>query len=126
MTDRPQPGAEPSEASPEDVAATGAERIETAEERADAADAEGSEATEDDAGARAMRALLKRSLSRDTENAPDLLAGVQRRIRVRSRGKFFADGWSTTQARVNYALVAVLTLLFVVLAYFVLGPIGIR
>jgi hypothetical protein len=122
MTDRPQPGGEPAHAGPEEVAAD-AERAEATEERAEVTEAEGAE---DDAGARAMRALLKRSLSRDTENAPDLLAGVQRRIRVRSRGKFFADGWSTTQARVNYALVAVLTLLFVVLAYFVLGPIGIR
>ena len=73
--------------------------------------------------ARAVRALLKRSLSKDRDNAPDLLAGVQRRIRHRSRGKFFADGWSTTQARVNYALIGLLTLLLVVLAYFVLSPI---
>ena len=79
-----------------------------------------------DAEARAMRALLKRSLSRDGENAPDLLVGVQRRIRTRSRGKFFADGWSTTQARANYALIGILTLLLAVLAYFALGPMGIR
>ena len=76
--------------------------------------------------AQAVRALLKRSLSRDVENAPDLLAGVQRRIRARSRGKFYADGWSTTQARVNYALIGLLTLLLVVLAYFVLSPIDVR
>jgi len=115
MTDRPEPS-EHAEPNPEDITAAGDEHVA----------AMGDEPPEDDAGARAMRALLKRSLSRDTESAPDLLAGVQRRIRVRSRGKFFADGWSTTQARVNYALVAVLTLLFVVLAYFVLGPIGVR
>jgi hypothetical protein len=79
-----------------------------------------------DADASAMRALLKRSLSRDGETAPDLLAGVQRRIRARSRGKFFADGWSTTQARVNYALIGILTLLLAVLAYAMLGPMGMR
>ena len=86
------------------------------------------EATDDsdDRHARAMRALLKRSLSKDLENAPDLLAGVQRRIRDRSRGKFYADGWSTTQARVNYGLIGILTLLLVVLAYFVLSPIDVR
>ena len=79
-----------------------------------------------EADAQAMRALLKRSLARDGENAPDLLAGVQRRIRARSRGKFFADGWSTTQARVNYALIGILTLLLAVLAYYMLSPMGMR
>lgn len=76
--------------------------------------------------ARAMRALLKRSLSGDAENAPDLLAGIQRRIRARSRGKFFADGWSTTQARVNYALIGIVTVLLSAIAYYVLGPMGLR
>jgi hypothetical protein len=80
----------------------------------------------DESHARAMRALLKRSLARDVENAPDLLAGVQRRIRTRSKGKFYADGWSTTQARMNYVLIGLLTLLLVVLAYFVLSPIDVR
>ena len=42
-------------------------------------------------------ALVKRALEppRAPRDAPDLLGGVQRRIRKRSRGKFFADGWST-------------------------------
>ena len=80
----------------------------------------------DESEARAVSALLKRSLARDEENAPDLLVGVQRRIRVRSRGKFFADGWSTTQAHASYALIGLLTLLIAVLAYFALGPTGIR
>jgi hypothetical protein len=80
----------------------------------------------DDADARAVRALLKRSLARDEENAPDLLAGVQRRIRMRSRGKFFADGWSTHQARASYALIGLATLLLVVLAYLVLSPMDMR
>ena len=74
----------------------------------------------------AMRALLKRSLARDAENAPALLAGVQHRIRARSRGKFFNDGWSTIQARANYALIGILTLLLAVLAYYMLGPMGLR
>jgi hypothetical protein len=99
MTERPPPGAESS-----------AEPTEEADERQ----------------TRAMRALLKRSLARDVENAPDLLAGVQRRIRARSRGKFYADGWSTTQARMNYVLIGLLTLLLVVLAYFVLSPIDVH
>lgn len=75
---------------------------------------------------RAVRDLLKRSLAGDEENTPDLLAGVQRRIRIRSRGKFFADGWSTTQTRASYVLIGITTLLLVVLAYCVLSPIGMR
>jgi hypothetical protein len=123
MSDRPQPGeTEPADASDAERVDSGdAERVDTSDaERVDTSDAE------DAADARAMRALLKRSLARDVENAPDLLAGVQRRIRTRSRGKFFADGWSTTQARASYALIGMLTLLLVVLAYLVLGPIDVR
>ena len=82
------------------------------------------EPAEDEGDARAVRDLLKRSLAADEENAPDLLAGVQRRIRVRSRGKFFADGWSTTQTRASYVLIGITTLLLVVLAYCMLSPIG--
>ncbi len=72
-----------------------------------------------------MRALLKRSLSKEAPapNKP-ILREVQRKIRQRSKGKFFSDGWSTTAAKVNYALVAVLMLLIVAVAYFALGPMG--
>ena len=84
---------------------------------------------EDDAAEdAAVRDLLKRALSSEAlgHGAPDLLQGVQRRIRRRSRGKFFADGWSTGQARVGYVLVALVTLLLVALAYLALGPTGVR
>ena len=75
-----------------------------------------------------VSALVRRALSAEaiTRDVPDLLAGVQRRIRKRSRGKFFADGWSTGQARVGYVLAALLTLLLVLLAYYVLGPMDVR
>ncbi len=74
----------------------------------------------------AIRNLLKKSFV-EPRNAkvPDLVTGVQRKLRKRSRGKFYADGWSTTSSKVNYALVAVAMLLIVALAYFVLGPTGI-
>ncbi len=80
------------------------------------------EGEEDDA----MRALLKRSLEVKPDKEPQkpLLAEVQRKIRQRSKGKFYNDGWSTTGTRVNYALIAVLMLLVVALAYFALGPVG--
>lgn len=78
-------------------------------------------AQEDDA----MRALLKRTAATEESVAqPDLLRGVQRKIRKRSKGKFYADGWSTTHSRVNYALIAVAMLLVIAIAYFALGPMG--
>jgi hypothetical protein len=79
----------------------------------------------DDPQAVAVRALLKRAFGANSaggEPPPDLLPGVQRRIRVRSRGKFFADGWSTTQARMTYALAGLLTIAVAVLAYLALVP----
>lgn len=74
----------------------------------------------------AMRALLQRAMRQEeTEKpAPNLLPAVQRKIRKRSKGKFFADGWSTQNARVSYVLIAMLMLGIVVLAYFAMGPMG--
>jgi hypothetical protein len=74
----------------------------------------------------AIRALLKRSVAKEApEPPPDIVRKVQRRIRQRSKGKFFADGWSTTQSRVNYALVALMMLLLIAVVYFALGPMGV-
>jgi hypothetical protein len=85
----------------------------------------------------ALSALLKRSLKpveepATAEPAPDdaekdrlLLASVQRKLRQRSKGKFYADGWSTSQSRVNYALVAGVMLVVIVAVYLALGPMGI-
>jgi hypothetical protein len=85
--------------------------------------------SDDDRESRAMRDLVKRSLATEVlaKDAPDLLRGVQRRIRRRSRGKFFADGWSTTgQSRMGYVLVALVTLLLAAIAYYALGPMDVR
>jgi len=88
---------------------------------------EDSEVFEEPAKDDPMAALLKRSLAGTSDDKqPSILVGVQRRIRKRSRGKFFADGWSTTDARVSHALIALAMLLVLVIAYFALGPIGIQ
>jgi hypothetical protein len=84
------------------------------------------EPSDDDPESQAVRALLKRSLARDAEDAPDLLPGVQRRLRKRSRGKFFADGWSTANTRTTYVLMGFSTLLLVALAYIALGMVEVR
>lgn len=80
---------------------------------------------EEAAGDDAMRQLLKRSLAAPEAPVPDLVSGVQRKLRKRSRGKFYADGWSTASSRVNYVLVSIAMLLVLVIAYLVLGPTGI-
>ncbi len=81
----------------------------------------------------ALSALLKRSLTQLTqaeELAPapekdaELLASVQRKLRKRSKGKFYGDGWSTTQSRMNYALIAAVMLVTIVAVYLALGPTG--
>ncbi len=75
----------------------------------------------------AMRALLKRAVIEApiAADAPSLLPGVQKRIRQRSKGKFFSDGWSTSsQTRFSYVLVALVMLLVIATAYLALGPVG--
>ena len=81
---------------------------------------------DDDPEGQAVRALLKRSLARDAEDAPNLLPGIQRRLRKRSRGKFFADGWSTINTRTSYILIGLSTLLLVALAYLALSMVEVR
>ena len=73
----------------------------------------------------AVRTLLQRSL-RKRLYSPNLLAGIQHRIRQRSRGKFFANGWSVRQGGVGHVWIGLATLLLVAVAYCVLGPIDLR
>jgi hypothetical protein len=74
-----------------------------------------------------MTALLKRSLQTPaTTRRPSILRDVQRRIRKRSRGKFFADGWSTTNGRVSYMIIALAMLVVLAIAYVGLGPVSIQ
>jgi hypothetical protein len=57
--------------------------------------------------------------------APELLRGVQRRIRARSRGKFYGDGWSTSKSpRSTYLITSIVMLMLIGLVYFVLVPWG--
>jgi hypothetical protein len=76
----------------------------------------------------ALSALLKRSLVKTEDIEPErdekLLASVQRKLRKRSKGKFYGDGWSTTQSRLNYALIAMVMLVTIVAVYLALGPTG--
>lgn len=55
--------------------------------------------------------------------APTLLPGVQKRIRARSRGKFYGDGWSTARSpRSTYLITSLLMLALVVIVFLLLVP----
>src|SRR5262245_22371198 len=78
----------------------------------------------------AVSALLKRSLVEVDDVLPakaadaKLLASVQRKLRKRSKGKFYGDGWSISASRLNYALIAMMMLVTIVAVWLALGPTG--
>jgi hypothetical protein len=68
-----------------------------------------------------LRAILRGSSGHAAP--PNLLGGVQRRICERSRGRFYADGWSRSKAATStYIITSLLVLGIFLLAYFVLLP----
>jgi hypothetical protein len=72
-----------------------------------------------------VRSILRRAKIRRHPEV-DLLKGVQRRIRERSRGRFYADGWSRrTSPTSTYVVTSLLMLIILSLVYFVLLP-GVR
>jgi hypothetical protein len=79
----------------------------------------------DEASERSIRAALKAAL-RDDEAPPDVLSGFQRKVRERSRGKFYADGWSTSRhAPVNtYLITSLLMLAVLIVVYVLLSPLS--
>lgn len=60
------------------------------------------------------------------EAAPDVLAGFQRKVRERSGGKFYEDGWSTSRhAPINtYLITSLLMLAIVGVIYALLAPLS--
>lgn len=73
-----------------------------------------------------LRSLLRGALDAVPEESPDVLRGVQRKIRERSGGKFYADGWSTTRyAPIStYFITSLMMLSFMVFIYFVIHPLS--
>ena len=70
-----------------------------------------------------VRKLVKGALS--GEPAPvDVLAGVQKKLRERSGGKFYADEWSTAKQppTLTFLVTSALMLAVVLIAYAVLAP----
>jgi hypothetical protein len=55
--------------------------------------------------------------------APKLLRGVQKKLRVRSRGKFYGDGWSTSESpKSTYLITTLIMLALVAILFFALIP----
>lgn len=56
----------------------------------------------------------------------DLLLGVQHKLRVRSGGKFYEEGWSTARHGpvVTYLITSLFMLALIALAYIVLQPLS--
>jgi len=79
----------------------------------------------DEAVQESVRSILRRAKIRRAPEV-DLLPGVQRRIRERSRGRFYGDGWSRRgSATSTYVVTSLLMLVILTLVYFVLVP-GLR
>ena len=73
-----------------------------------------------------MRDLLKSALAPPPGSvAPQILPGVQKKLRRRSRGKFYGDGWSTARApRTTYLVTSVVMLVLIGFVFLVLIPWG--
>ena len=81
----------------------------------------GSDPTED-----SIRELLRGGGQPDAPEMPDVLSGVQRKLRQRSGGKFYADGWSTSRHPPiqTYLVTSLVMLAIVGLVYAVLSPLS--
>jgi hypothetical protein len=70
-----------------------------------------------------LRSMLRGAL-REEGPPPDVLAGVQKKIRERSGGKFYADGWSTAKHPPlnTYLITSLLMLAILGISYALLSP----
>ncbi|WP_437796221.1 hypothetical protein [Sorangium sp. So ce693] len=70
-----------------------------------------------------LRELVRGAMRPPPAAPPSLLRGVQRRIRVRSRGKFYGDGWSTARSpRSTYLMTSLFMLALIAFVFLVLIP----
>ena len=109
----------------EEVERDDADKVEEADEVGDAEtddkveDGDGVEIDEEEE--ERLRGLLRGAFKKeDPAEPPDVLRGVQQRIRERSGGKFYEDGWSTAKHPPVYTyLVTSLLMLGIVFAVYV-------
>jgi hypothetical protein len=85
------------------------------------------ETAEPTASSEYLTALMRRALATPEDAPPpDVLGGVQQRLRERSGGKFYRDGWSTTRQPpvATYLVTSLLMLAIVAILYAILVPIA--
>lgn len=73
-----------------------------------------------------MRDILRKAL-RPPQGAvaPELLEGVQKKLRTRSKGKFYGDGWSTARSpRSTYLVTSAIMLVLIGFVFLILLPWG--
>jgi len=94
----------------------------TDEESARAHEPPGTNGGEEDDGA--AESWLKGALGKEAGAPVDVLAGVQRKLRERSGGKFYADVWSTAKQppTLTFLVTSAIMLVLVAVAYAVLAP----
>jgi hypothetical protein len=73
-----------------------------------------------------LRKLLRGALDAGPDESPDVLRGVQRKLRERSGGKFYADGWTTVRyAPIStYFVTSLMMLAFMGFVYFIIHPLA--
>ena len=87
----------------------------------DVPETEATESEDDDR----LRSLVRGALRADSE-PPDVLAGFQKKVRERSGGKFYTDGWSTSRnpPEFTYLVTGVLMLIALGVIYGLLSQLS--
>ncbi len=75
-----------------------------------------------------LRDLMKQAFADDSddESSVDVLQGVQRKLRDRSGGKFYRDGWSTSRHPPfsTYFITSLMMLAVIAVIYAILTPLA--
>lgn len=109
-----------------DAAAGSAEESRKVDPRGASGDALVEEPEEGDLDEVDLRELMRSVMDRPPAGAPpNILRGVQRKLRTRSRGKFYGDGWSTERTpRSTYLITSLFMLALIAFVFLVLIPWG--
>ncbi|MEQ9319398.1 MAG: hypothetical protein RIF41_09565 [Polyangiaceae bacterium] len=74
-----------------------------------------------------VRDLLRTALSTPPPKGDAITEGVQRRIRERTQGRYYADGWSiSTAPKATFLITSILMLVVLLLAWLLLTPRGLE
>lgn len=74
-----------------------------------------------------VKDLLRSALKSPEPEREVITEGVQRRIRERTKGRYFSDGWSTSTApKATFLVTSILMLIVLVLAWLLLTPRGLE